>query len=115
MEKGELLISNTLNTFLIEISKTVKRSNHIMHNSSINSLNMKYLECYIALIGLTLNFTMKFGHRISQNKESFLKKTAVIINYKYMNNKSELTFFGTGRAAVMRSDRFCFFNYIKDY
>lgn len=47
-------------------------------------------------------------------EESFLKTTAMIRDFKYMNNRSELALFGTDRAAVMRSDSFCFFSYIKD-
>lgn len=47
------VISDNLNTFSTEVSKIVTRSNHITHNPSINSLNIKYLECYIAIMGLS--------------------------------------------------------------
>lgn len=52
-EKGQQLISDKLNKFLIEVSKIVKRSNHNMHVPGVNSLNTKYLQCYIAMIGLS--------------------------------------------------------------
>lgn len=73
LKRGQQFISVNLNNFFIGNSKKVKRSNHIRHNLSINSLNRKCLQYYILMIGLSYNFTIQFGHHISQNNHRLIE------------------------------------------